>query len=83
MALGPRLRQLRELAGLSQNELAKRAGIPRPVISDVESGKQHSVTLETARRLARVLGVTLDFLAGPSEDEDEDEAPRRRVKAVA
>jgi transcriptional regulator with XRE-family HTH domain len=81
MALGPRLRQLRELAGLSQNELAKRAQVPRPTITDVENGKQASVTLETARRLARVLGVTLDFLAGPGEDEEE--APRRRVVALA
>jgi transcriptional regulator with XRE-family HTH domain len=83
MALGPRLRQLRELAGLSQNELAKRASIPRPVISDVESGNQRSMNLETARKLARVLGVTLDFLAGPGDDEDDEEAPRRRVAVVA
>ena len=70
MPLGERLRQFRELAGLSQNELAKRANIPRPVISMVESGKQKSMSLENARRIARVLGVTLDMLAGPEEDED-------------
>jgi transcriptional regulator with XRE-family HTH domain len=71
MALGPRLRQFRELTGLSQNELAKRAGVPRPVITDVESGRQRSVNLETARRLARALGVTLDMLAGPEEEDEE------------
>jgi ribosome-binding protein aMBF1 (putative translation factor) len=70
MTLGQRLRHLRELAGLSQNELARRANIPQPVISDVERGKQKSMTLENGRRIARVLGVTLDFLAG-SGDEDE------------
>src|SRR5262245_59115235 len=64
MALGERLRQFRELANLSQNELAKRANIPRPIISMVESGKQKSMSLENARRIARVLGVTLDLLAG-------------------
>jgi transcriptional regulator with XRE-family HTH domain len=69
MALGERLRQLRELAKLSQNELAKRANIPRPIISDVESGKQKGITLENARRIARVLGVTLDLLAGTGEEE--------------
>jgi transcriptional regulator with XRE-family HTH domain len=70
MPLGDRLRQLRELAGLSQNELAKRANIPRPIISRVESGVQYNLTLENARRIARVLGVTLDMLAGPEEGED-------------
>jgi transcriptional regulator with XRE-family HTH domain len=68
MPLGDRLRQLRELAGLSQNELAKRANIPRPIISRVESGVQHNLTLEYARRIARVLGVTLDLLAGTGEE---------------
>jgi transcriptional regulator with XRE-family HTH domain len=76
MTLGSRLRRLRELAGLSQNELAKRARVPRPTITDVENDRQRNVTLETARRLARVLGVTLDYLAGKGEDE-EDQAPRR------
>jgi transcriptional regulator with XRE-family HTH domain len=70
MALGERLRQFRELANLSQNELAKRANVPRPIISMVESGKQKSMSLENARRIARVLGVTLDLLAGTGEDED-------------
>ncbi len=79
MTLGQRLRHLRELAGLSQNELAKRANVHRPLISVLESGKQRSVTLETAQRLAQALGVTLDFLAGPGDDEDDEEAPRRRV----
>jgi transcriptional regulator with XRE-family HTH domain len=74
MALGERLRQLREMAKLSQNELAKRANIPRPIISDVESGKQKGITLENARRIARVLGVTLDLLAGTGEDEETNPA---------
>ena len=74
MPLGERLRQLRELAGLSQNELAKRANVPRPVISMVESGQQKGITLENARRIARVLGVTLDLLAGTGEEEDTNPA---------
>jgi hypothetical protein len=35
----------------------------------VESGKQKSMSLENARRIARVLGVTLDLLAGTGEEE--------------
>ena len=66
MTLGDRLKQLRELKGLSQNELAQRANVPRPVISRVESGAQDTITLDTATRLADALGVTLDMLAGRS-----------------
>jgi transcriptional regulator with XRE-family HTH domain len=80
MTFGQRLRRLREMAGLSQNELAKRAKVNRPLITMLESGKSPShkprdVTLETARKLARALGVSLDMLAGP--DNDEDPAPAR------
>ena len=69
MTFGQRLRQFRELAKLTQSELARRANTPQPVISDVESGRQKSVNLDTARRIARALGVTLDMLAGPEEED--------------
>jgi DNA-binding XRE family transcriptional regulator len=62
--LGERLRQLRELAQLSQNELARRARVPRPIISRVESGTQETMSLAYALRIAEVLGVSLDLLAG-------------------
>ena len=78
--LGKRLKQYRELAGLSQNELSKRADVPRPTISNVESGEQTGLTLENARKLARALGVTIDLLAGPGEEE---EGSRRRVTSAA
>jgi transcriptional regulator with XRE-family HTH domain len=74
MTFGERLRQFRELAKMSQSELARRANIPQPVVSDVESGRQKSVNLETARRIARALGVTLDLLAGTGEEEDANPA---------
>jgi transcriptional regulator with XRE-family HTH domain len=74
MTFGERLRQLRELAGLSQRELARRANIPQPVVSDVERGHQKSIKFDTARRIARALGVTLDMLAGPEDEDDTNPA---------
>ena len=82
MSLGTRLRQLREMAGLSQNELAQRARVHRPMISLVESGKQQDITLETARRLAQVLGVKLELLAGSGEDDDPVPRHRRALAAT-
>jgi transcriptional regulator with XRE-family HTH domain len=67
--LGKRLKAYRELAGLSQNELSKRSGVPRPTITNVESGAQDGLTLENARKLARALGISIDLLAGKAEEE--------------
>jgi transcriptional regulator with XRE-family HTH domain len=64
MTLGERLRQLRAVAGLSQNELHKRSGVSQAVISAVERDLQDTITLATATRLADALGVSLDLLAG-------------------
>jgi hypothetical protein len=44
--------------------LVKRAKIPPSTASAVESEKQKSLNLDTPKRLASALGVTLDMLAG-------------------
>jgi len=70
MTIGERLKRLRELAGLSQNELAKRAGVHRPTISELEAGRQQDVTVSVAKRLARALGVDLTMLVGKEDEPD-------------
>lgn len=52
---GVRLRQLRTEAGLTQQDLAKRAELDYKVISGIEAGR--NVTLKTIQRLASALGV--------------------------
>ena len=64
MTLGERLRKLRARAGLSQNQLAKRAKVPQSVIAAVEGERQKSVSLDDAMQLATALGVPVDLLAG-------------------
>ena len=64
MNFGERLRQLRILAGLNQTELGRRARVPQSIISALEGGRQRTVNLDTAKRLADALGVSLDLLAG-------------------
>jgi DNA-binding XRE family transcriptional regulator len=62
--LGQRLRELRQTAGLTQAELARRTGIHRPNIARVEAGR-HTPSLETLARLAAAIGVpTTRVLAG-------------------
>jgi transcriptional regulator with XRE-family HTH domain len=67
MTLGEHLRQLRDMKSLSQDELGHLANIPQSVIADVESGRQATVTLDIAKRLADALAVTLESLVGNGE----------------
>jgi predicted ATPase/transcriptional regulator with XRE-family HTH domain len=55
--LGPTLKTLRSLAGMTQEELAERAGISARTVSDVERGLRTVVHHDTARRLASALGL--------------------------
>ena len=58
--LARRLRLLREAAGLSVWALAKRAGIASQQLYRLESGERVTVTWETAVKLARGLGVSVE-----------------------
>ena len=51
----------RERRGLTQQELAMLAGISKPYLSQIETGKRQG-TLETLSALARSLEVPLDVL---------------------
>jgi predicted ATPase/transcriptional regulator with XRE-family HTH domain len=55
--LGGTLRRLRQAAGLTQEELAERAGISTRAVSDTERGLRAAVHADTARRLAAALGL--------------------------
>jgi transcriptional regulator with XRE-family HTH domain len=56
--LGVSLKRLRRAAGMTQEELAERAGISARTVSDVERGLRAVVHGDTARRLAAALGLT-------------------------
>jgi transcriptional regulator with XRE-family HTH domain len=63
---GARLRELREVRGLSQEQLAMRAGLHRTYVSSTERG-QRNVSLVNIERLALALKVSVRelFGAGP------------------
>jgi len=56
-ALGAVLKRLRATVGMTQEELADRAGISARTVSDVERGLRIAVRPDTARRLASALGL--------------------------
>ena len=59
---GDRIKDQRERKGWSQSELARRAGVGQPLISDLERGVRKSATLDTLAKLARELTCTVDYL---------------------
>ena len=72
----PRLRELRERAALSQEDLAERSNVSRATIADLESGKR-SARPSTRRKLAEALSVRPDELS-----EDRLELAQRTESAL-
>jgi transcriptional regulator with XRE-family HTH domain len=61
------LAQMRQVAGLTQAELARRSGIPRPAINSYERG--HRVPASTTLlRLAEACGLSLAPVPRPTLD---------------
>jgi transcriptional regulator with XRE-family HTH domain len=58
-----RLRKIRERREMTQETLAKKAGVSRAYLSRLEMGR-HDPPLSRLRKLAKVLGVPLTELLG-------------------
>jgi transcriptional regulator with XRE-family HTH domain len=59
--LGMKVRALRDRRAMTQEVLAKKAGISRGYLARVETGR-HEPTLTTLRKLAKALGVPVSEL---------------------
>lgn len=62
MAFGERVRELRKARGLSQRELAGRAGIDFTYLSKIENGRIEPPSEDVIRRVAEELGTNADEL---------------------
>jgi DNA-binding XRE family transcriptional regulator len=61
------LRVWREHRGLTQQRVAKAAGISKPYLSQLESGRRRG-TIEVLQAIAKVLNVSLDDLVMSEEE---------------
>jgi transcriptional regulator with XRE-family HTH domain len=68
VALSDRLRELRHAAGLSQEQLAYRAGVTIGVVHKLEQGRVNDPQWSTIRALARVLGADLNDLSAAQDE---------------
>lgn len=62
-----KIRELRNLFGLSQKELAKSLSIPQNTFSQYETGKR-APDFETLKKIANYFNVTVDYLLGDSSE---------------
>ncbi len=72
MSFGDRLKKRRDELRFSQQQLSETSGVRRATISDLETGRRSTVTTDTAKALARALGVSVDYLIntwGESKEE--------------
>ena len=59
--IGNRIAALRKKAGLTQEQLADRAGLQRTHVGRIEAGR-YAVTLEVVQAIAQALGMTVDII---------------------
>lgn len=62
--LGNNIRKLREQRGLTQQQLSKASGVPRPTWANLETGSANP-TLSVLVRVAQALGVSIEELIAP------------------
>lgn len=67
-ALAENIRRLRAAAGLTQAELAAKAGLPRATLASMEQPGTNP-GIQAVQAVARALGVGLDDLADPRPEE--------------
>jgi len=59
--LGKNMKKIRLSKQMSQGDICRKLGVDRAYISNIESGNKNP-TLSTITKLARALGVSVDYL---------------------
>lgn len=66
---GTRIKELRTLSGMSQEELGRRVGVQRAAINKYEKGTVENIPLKTIEHIAQVFDVSPTYIVGWSGDE--------------
>lgn len=75
MALGEKLTQARKAAGLTQADVAAKLNVSRQAVSRWESGDT-TPSVDKLKALAKLYGVSLDWLFGDTADGEPPEAAK-------
>lgn len=80
--LGKRIKELREQLGINQQRLAELLNIPRPAISQIESGER-KISAEESKKLSEIFCIPLDILLNLEKAPEiilEEAKKRERIK---
>lgn len=78
--IATRLRTAREMAGLSQGQVAKMVKLHRPSITEAEAGRRR-VSAEEITEFARIYGVGVSWLTGAEVKSADPERDRIELAA--
>lgn len=79
--IGERITQLRKQHSLSQEELAKKAGVSRTIIGNYERNS-NTPSIEVLVKLAKIFNVSVDFLIGEGELSSFDKSLLKRIEDI-
>ena len=76
LTIAQRLRLAREMAGLTQGQVAKKMGLHRPTITEIEAGRR-KVSADELSSLAELYGVSVSWLV-----EEQPESSLSNIRAT-
>lgn len=79
---GERIKELRLLAEMSQEELGSRVGVQRAAINKYEKGTVENIPIKTIERMAQVFDVSPAYIVGWTNQEDSLSAEVKTIQGV-
>lgn len=64
---GARIKYLRQISGMSQEELGRRVGVQRAAINKYEKGSVVNIPVATIEKIAKVFDVSPSYIVGWNE----------------
>ena len=69
MSIGKKIKELRMLSGLSQEELGRRIGVQRAAVQKYEKETVENIPLKTIEQIAKVFDVSPTYIVGWNGDQ--------------
>ena len=76
---GIRIKELRLMSGMSQEELGRRVGVQRAAINKYEKGTVENIPIKTIERIATVFDVSPTYIVGWNGDKENPLAAEVKV----
>lgn len=76
---GTRIKYLRSLTNMSQEELGRRVGVQRAAINKYEKGTVENIPIKTIEKIAQVFNVSPTYLVGWNDTESNPLASEVRI----